>query len=115
MDTSPHRVSDVMAHAVVAVDRGALFEDVVERMEQWQVSALPVLEGDGRAAGVVAEADLLHEGAATHTGRQLPLARGPALRPHVAVRDVRLPDGDGISVRREGVRPCHPGNGTSSP
>ncbi|MQY12098.1 DNA-binding transcriptional activator DevR/DosR [Streptomyces sp. RB5] len=29
------------------------------------------------------------------------LARGPALRPHVGVLDVRLPDGDGISVCRE--------------
>ncbi|MFJ9869124.1 response regulator [Streptomyces sp. NPDC101165] len=29
------------------------------------------------------------------------LTRGPALRPHVAVLDVRLPDGDGISVCRE--------------
>ncbi|MFD7709907.1 response regulator [Streptomyces sp. NPDC059786] len=29
------------------------------------------------------------------------LVRGPALRPHVAVLDIRLPDGDGISVCRE--------------
>ncbi|MFF1400959.1 response regulator [Streptomyces sp. NPDC058287] len=29
------------------------------------------------------------------------LTRGPALRPHVAVLDVRLPDSDGISVCRE--------------
>jgi CBS-domain-containing membrane protein len=59
MDSSPHRVSDVMTRAVVAVGRKALFKDVVERMEQWQVSALPVLEGDGRVIGVVSEADLL--------------------------------------------------------
>ncbi|MEU6510327.1 CBS domain-containing protein [Streptomyces sp. NPDC046942] len=59
MDSSPHRVSDVMTRAVVAVGREALFKDIVERMEQWKVSALPVLEGDGRVVGVVSEADLL--------------------------------------------------------
>ncbi|MGW1809750.1 CBS domain-containing protein [Streptomyces sp. NPDC002078] len=59
MDSSPHRVSDVMTRAVVAVGRQAPFKEIVERMEQWQVSALPVLEGDGRVVGVVSEADLL--------------------------------------------------------
>ncbi|KAF5999151.1 CBS domain-containing protein [Streptomyces sp. WAC00263] len=59
MHSSPHRVSDVMTGAVVAVGREALFKDIVERMEQWKVSALPVLEGDGRVIGVVSEADLL--------------------------------------------------------
>ncbi|MGW3951287.1 CBS domain-containing protein [Streptomyces sp. NPDC004752] len=59
MQGSPHRVSDVMTRAVVAVGREALFKDVVERMEQWKVSALPVVEGDGRVIGVVSEADLL--------------------------------------------------------
>ncbi|OLZ63171.1 hypothetical protein AV521_39665 [Streptomyces sp. IMTB 2501] len=59
MESSPYRVNDVMTHAVVAVGRKALFKDIVERMEQWQVSALPVLEGDGRVVGVVSEADLL--------------------------------------------------------
>ncbi|MFE1312461.1 CBS domain-containing protein [Streptomyces sp. NPDC058755] len=59
MHSSPHRVSDVMTHAVVAVGREALFKEIVERMDQWKVSALPVLEGDGRVIGVVSEADLL--------------------------------------------------------
>ncbi|MGZ0200682.1 CBS domain-containing protein [Streptomyces sp. RM1] len=48
-----------MTRAVVAVGRTARFKDIVERMERWKVSALPVLEGDGRVIGVVSEADLL--------------------------------------------------------
>ncbi|MEW2314369.1 CBS domain-containing protein [Streptomyces bauhiniae] len=59
MTGTPHQVSDVMTRAVVAVSRHTLFKDIVERMEHWQVSALPVLEGDGRVIGVVSEADLL--------------------------------------------------------
>ncbi|MFI9809211.1 CBS domain-containing protein [Streptomyces sp. NPDC052301] len=59
MDDSPRRVGDVMTRAAVAVGRSALFKDIVERMQRWQVSALPVLEGDGRVIGVVSEADLL--------------------------------------------------------
>ncbi|MGW4442069.1 CBS domain-containing protein [Streptomyces sp. NPDC004682] len=55
----PYRVGDVMTRAVVAVGSGTLFRDLVERLEQWRVSALPVLEGDGRVIGVVSEADLL--------------------------------------------------------
>ena len=59
MPGTPHLVSDVMTHSVVAVGRDALFKDIVKLMEQWKVSALPVLEGEGRVVGVVSEADLL--------------------------------------------------------
>ncbi|MFJ9864190.1 CBS domain-containing protein [Streptomyces sp. NPDC101165] len=56
---SPRHVGDVMTRAVVAVGRAALFKDIVRRMAQWHVGALPVLESDGRVIGVVSEADLL--------------------------------------------------------
>ncbi|MFK4145367.1 CBS domain-containing protein [Streptomyces sp. NPDC004065] len=59
MHGSPHIVSDVMTHTVVAVGRDAPFKDIVTLMGQWKVSALPVLEGEGRVVGVVSEADLL--------------------------------------------------------
>ncbi|GAA2067209.1 CBS domain-containing protein [Streptomyces albiaxialis] len=59
MDHAPHTVSDVMTHTVVAVGRHAGFKEIIKIMEQWKVSALPVLEGEGRVIGVVSEADLL--------------------------------------------------------
>ncbi|WP_420031908.1 CBS domain-containing protein [Streptomyces sp. cg28] len=59
MSVSPHIVSDVMTHTVVAVGRDALFKDIVELMDQWKVGAVPVLEGESRVVGVVSEADLL--------------------------------------------------------
>ncbi|MER5600826.1 CBS domain-containing protein [Streptomyces sp. NPDC002265] len=59
MQTSPRVVSDVMTRAVVAVGRDAPFKDIVRLMERWKVSALLVLEGEGRVIGVVSEADLL--------------------------------------------------------
>ncbi|MFF8670034.1 CBS domain-containing protein [Streptomyces sp. NPDC015242] len=48
-----------MTHTVVAVGRDASFKDIVRIMQQWKVSALPVLAGEGRVIGVVSEADLL--------------------------------------------------------
>ena len=59
MPETPHIVSDVMTHTVVAVGRDAPFKEIVQTMEQWKVSAMPVLEGEGRVIGVVSEADLL--------------------------------------------------------
>ncbi|GGS26593.1 hypothetical protein GCM10010252_76860 [Streptomyces aureoverticillatus] len=59
MPDSPHTVSDVMTHTVIAVGRDAPFKEIVGLIDQWKVSALPVLEGEGRVIGVVSEADLL--------------------------------------------------------
>ncbi len=59
MPDTPHIVRDVMTLPVVAVGRDARFKEIVRAMGQWKVSAVPVLEGDGRVIGVVSEADLL--------------------------------------------------------
>lgn len=59
MHATPYIVSDVMSHTVAAVGRRATFKEIVQLMQDWKVSALPVLEGEGRVVGVVSEADLL--------------------------------------------------------
>ncbi|WP_189862187.1 CBS domain-containing protein [Streptomyces poonensis] len=59
MHGSPHVVGDVMTHTVAAIGRDATFKEIVRMMHDWKVSALPVLEGEGRVVGVVSEADLL--------------------------------------------------------
>ncbi|MCJ1676964.1 CBS domain-containing protein [Streptomyces sp. APSN-46.1] len=59
MPASRYTVSDVMSHTAVAIGREATYKEIVELMHQWNVSAVPVLEGEGRVVGVVSEADLL--------------------------------------------------------
>ncbi|MFG2447966.1 CBS domain-containing protein [Streptomyces sp. NPDC048512] len=59
MSGTPIVVNDVMTHRVVALRTGAAFKDIVRVMNQWRVSALPVLDDTGSVVGVVSEADLL--------------------------------------------------------
>ncbi|MDH2387959.1 CBS domain-containing protein [Streptomyces sp. HNM0663] len=59
MDGRPYTVNDVMTRTVVSVDRDARFKEIAAAIERWQVSAVPVIEGEGRVVGVVSEADLL--------------------------------------------------------
>ncbi|MEU6854352.1 CBS domain-containing protein [Actinacidiphila alni] len=61
MTGSPHIVSDVMTHTVVSVGRDAPFKEIVRVMQQWSISAVPVVAGEGRVIGLVSEADLLHK------------------------------------------------------
>ncbi|MFE0653506.1 CBS domain-containing protein [Streptomyces sp. NPDC059534] len=59
MTPQPFTVADVMTRKVVAVQPGAEFKEIVAAMERWKVTAVPVIEGEGRVVGVVSEADLL--------------------------------------------------------
>ncbi|MFE2236014.1 CBS domain-containing protein [Streptomyces sp. NPDC059442] len=77
-------VSDVMTHTAIAVGRDAPYKEIVALMDQWKVSALPVLEGEGRVVGVVSEADLLVKeelrGAEPRPGESDEAARAGAVR-----------------------------------
>ncbi|GAA1555294.1 CBS domain-containing protein [Streptomyces globosus] len=59
MPASRYTVSDVMTHTAIAIGREASYKEIAELMHQWKVSAVPVVEGEGRVVGVVSEADLL--------------------------------------------------------
>ena len=55
------RVRDVMTQDVVTVDEHAAFKEVARLLTERRVSALPVLDADGRVVGVVSEADLMRK------------------------------------------------------
>ncbi|MFI9257288.1 CBS domain-containing protein [Streptomyces sioyaensis] len=79
---TPRTVRDVMTQAVVAIGQEARFKEIVETMQRWKVSALPVLAGEGRVIGVVSEADLLlkEEFRETDPDRMEQLRRSDAVR-----------------------------------
>jgi CBS domain-containing protein len=54
-------VKDVMTTEAVAVGPTASFKEMVVKMRRSQISALPVVDGEGRAIGVVSEADMLNK------------------------------------------------------
>jgi CBS-domain-containing membrane protein len=58
---APHHVRDVMSTPVVAVSRRAPFKEIAAAMEQWRISALPVVDNDRRVVGMVSEGDLLQK------------------------------------------------------
>ncbi|MGA5880231.1 CBS domain-containing protein [Streptomyces cellulosae] len=59
MPGTPHTVRDVMTRTVVG--RDASFKEIVQTVQRWKVSAMPVLDQEERVVGVVSEADLLPE------------------------------------------------------
>ncbi|MFJ3175342.1 CBS domain-containing protein [Streptomyces roseus] len=59
-----HRnVGELMTREVVTVPGSAGFKDIVRALTEHQVSAVAVVDGEGRALGVVSEGDLLPKSA----------------------------------------------------
>ncbi|MER5518376.1 CBS domain-containing protein [Streptomyces sp. NPDC002763] len=103
MTGTPHVVSDVMTHTVLALRPGAAFKDIVKALQHWQVSAAPVLDDDGGIAGVVSEADLLRkeEAHGDARGRRLEPARTKA----AALTAEDLMTAPAVTVRLEATLP----------
>ena len=53
------RVRDVMTQEVVTVDEHASFKDIATLIGERRVSAVPVIDREGRVLGIVSEADLV--------------------------------------------------------
>jgi CBS domain-containing protein len=53
-----HMVSDVMATPVVRIQPDTSFKRTVQVLQEYRVSAVPVVDQDGRLLGIVSEADL---------------------------------------------------------
>lgn len=57
-----HRlVADLMTSAVVSVRRDTGFKDIAEHLAEHDITAVPVVDDQGRPVGVVSEADLLRK------------------------------------------------------
>ncbi|MCI0479736.1 CBS domain-containing protein, partial [Candidatus Uhrbacteria bacterium] len=52
------KVRDVMEHHVVTVRTDDIYEDVAKLLNEHQVSGVPVVDAEGRIAGMVSEKDL---------------------------------------------------------
>jgi acetoin utilization protein AcuB len=54
------RVGDVMSHAPVTLKEGDALAEAAERMADRRIGCLPIVDADGRLAGMLTETDLLH-------------------------------------------------------
>ncbi|MBT2410587.1 CBS domain-containing protein [Streptomyces sp. ISL-12] len=55
------RVRDLMSDAVVRVQRGTPFKEIAHLLQEYDITAVPVVDADDRPVGVVSEADLLQK------------------------------------------------------
>ncbi|MFB7589053.1 CBS domain-containing protein [Streptomyces sp. NPDC056169] len=61
-------VADLMTPAAVAVQRGTSFKEIARLLDEYGITAVPVVDDDNRPVGVVSEADLLRR----HTAKDGP-------------------------------------------
>jgi CBS domain-containing protein len=55
------KVRELMSDAVVRVQRGTPFKEIAHLLQEYDITAVPVVDADDRPVGVVSEADLLQK------------------------------------------------------
>ncbi|GAB7110367.1 CBS domain-containing protein [Streptomyces phaeofaciens JCM 4814] len=55
------QVRDLMSDVVVQVQGGTPFKEIAHLLQEYDITAVPVVDDDDRPVGVVSEADLLHK------------------------------------------------------
>jgi CBS domain-containing protein len=61
-DPSGVEVSEVMSSPVISVDEDADLKECEEKMAQYQIRRIPVVDAEGRITGIVSQADVAREG-----------------------------------------------------
>ena len=68
-DAGQVKAGDVASSQLVTVNPQQDLDDALRMMAKHQIRRLPVVEGDGKLVGVVAQADIAREGDDAATGR----------------------------------------------
>jgi len=87
-------VQDIMTSQVVTISAQSPIREVAQQMSQHGVSALPVVDSDGKLVGIVTEIDLITRHAPPRQPQYIPLLWG--------LIPMRLDD---YSTYKEQVRP----------
>lgn len=77
-------VADLMTPEAVCVQRGTVFKEIARLLDEFGITAVPVIDDDGRPVGVVSEADLLRRhtsGAGSETAEGLMTSPAVVARP----------------------------------
>ncbi len=83
------RVGDIMTHAPETLPEGASLSEAAERMADRRIGCLPIVEEDGRLAGMLSETDVLHALAASLWTDRVRERRGKSTELRILVEELR--------------------------
>lgn len=78
LDITATTAGEVMSAPVISVNRKAGLEECIDKMEQYQVRRIPVVDDAGGVCGIVAQADIARLGSLQETGELVQDVSRPA-------------------------------------